>query len=138
MQPDTIINFLFLPDINLNRHPCKIEIIANLIFKIPAIWLFDVLRQVGKKRETRRLAWQLNYIFYLHKFTFDHFNSRFERFQDTLFGKRRNKKDWHINKRCDPFFNLLGKLVGARVVFFNQIPLVNQRRDIGWVKWRKG
>ena len=128
--------------------------LTDLILQVTAIWIFYVLRQVGKKSKAWRLAWQLNHVFDLHKFSLDrwwricfnglehdlvqfrsfnflapvfvYLNGRFKCFEYTLFAQGRSVNNRNIYKGGNPLFDQFGKFVGARVVFLNQIPLVDQ------------
>ncbi len=48
LQTSAFRFLLFLSEINLNRNAGKIKVIAQLVFDIPFIRFFNVLRQIGK------------------------------------------------------------------------------------------
>lgn len=61
---------LFLPEVDLDRNPREIPVLAQLVFKKAAVGLADVLRQVDEKRELGRGSRKLGYVFDLDVLAF--------------------------------------------------------------------
>src|SRR5690606_5402717 len=118
--------YLFLPHINSDRHPVKIEFLPNLVLQIPFIWISYILGQIAKEGKLWVWGGQLGTKFDFHilplicgrgivlykgqhyvieltgrnlsRSIFVHGYSGFYCLINTLFGKYRNKNNRHIGK----------------------------------------